>query len=245
MSESPKTPLRLAIVGASGRLGLEITALAAADARFSLSALLVSANSTVLGQKSPSAPLVYVSSLASSVEVIVDVSLPQAFAHTAQTVRNSGAVLVCGVTGFDALGLAALAELSRTHAVLHTHNFSRGVAVLKHLSRIAAQLLGPSFDIGILDIHHHNKRDAPSGTALSLETALQEGGASSVQHSALRLGSVVGEHQVHFSGKAEEISLSHRAANRAMFALGALDAAAWLAGKAPGSYAIESAFGIQ
>ena len=116
--------------------------------------------------------------------------------------------------------------------------------MLKHLSRIAAELLGEGFDVGILDIHHRNKRDAPSGTALSLEAALRRGGTGSVQHSALRLGSVVGEHQVHFSGKAEEITLTHRAADRAMFALSALDAAAWLAGKAPGSYAIEAVFGI-
>ncbi len=245
MTEPPIPPIRLAIVGASGRLGLEITALAAVDPRFNLSALLVSANSVLLGQKSRSAPLKYVSSLATSVDVIIDVSLPLAFTQTANAVRNSGAALVCGVTGFDELGLAALAELSRTHAVLHTHNFSRGVAVLKHLSRVAAELLGPSFDVGILDLHHRNKRDAPSGTALSLEAALQQGGVKTVQHSALRLGSVVGEHQVHFCGKAEELTLTHRAADRAMFALGALDAAAWLAGKAAGSYVIDTVFGIK
>lgn len=237
-------PIRLAIVGAGGRLGLQIAPLAATDPRFRVEALLVSSRSALLGQPSPNTPLNYVASLQTSVDVIIDVSLPQAFAQTATVVRNSGAVLVCGVTGFDAQGLAAIAELAQTHAVLHTHNFSRGVAVLKYLSRIAAELLGPSFDVGILDIHHRRKRDAPSGTALSLETALHQGGASSVQHSALRLGSVVGEHQVHFSGKSEEITLTHRAADRAMFASGALDAAAWLVGKASGSYAIDAVFGI-
>ena len=237
-------PIRLAVIGAGGRLGLEITALAAADRRFCLSTLLVSATSSLLMHPSPHAPLHYVARLATAVDVIIDVSLPQAFAQTKAAVRESGAALVCGVTGFDNTGLAAIAELARTHAVLHTHNFSRGVAVLKHLSRIAAELLGPSFDIGILDIHHRNKRDAPSGTALSLEAALRQGGARDVQHSALRLGSVVGEHQVHFCGKAEELVLTHRAADRAMFALGALDAAAWMAGQAPGLYAIEAVFGI-
>ena len=244
MSSPLFQPIRLAIMGAGGRLGLQIAALAAADPRFCVSALLVSSNSALLTRPSPYPPLNYSAKLETSVDVIIDVSLPQALAQIAKVVRESGSALVCGVTGFDEPGLTALAELSRTHAVLHTHNFSRGVAVLKHLSRIAAQLLGPSFDVGILDIHHRNKRDAPSGTALSLEAALRQGGASTVQHSALRLGSVVGEHQVHFSGKAEEIMLTHRAADRAMFALGALDAAAWLSGKAPGSYAIESVFGI-
>ena len=239
-----KQPIRLAIVGAGGRLGLQIAALSASDPRFRLAALLVSANSSLLALPSPHAPLHYVARLETAVDVIIDVSLPQAFAHTRAAVSEFGAALVCGVTGFDGVGLAAIAELSRTHAVLHTHNFSRGVAVLKHLSGIAAELLGPSFDVGLLDIHHRNKRDAPSGTALSLEVALRQGGASKVQHSALRLGSVVGEHQVHFSGQAEEITLTHRAADRAMFAHGALDAAAWLAGKAPGRYAIEAVFGI-
>ena len=236
--------IRLAIVGAGGRLGRQITTLATADPRFCLSALLVSPSSALLAQQSSCAPLSYVVKLETAVDVIIDVSLPQAFAQTATAVRDSGAALVCGITGFDELGFAAIAELAQTHAVLHTHNFSRGVAVLKHLSRIAAELLGPSFDVGLLDIHHRNKRDAPSGTALSLEVALRQGGASKVQHSALRLGSVVGEHQVHFSGQAEEITLTHRAADRAMFAHGALDAAAWLAGKAPGRYAIEAVFGI-
>ena len=244
MSEPLFQPIRLAIIGAAGRLGLQITALAAADPRFCVSALLVSAKSALLGHASACTPLNYVSSLATAVDVIIDVSLPQAFAQTAQTVRDSGAALVCGVTSFDELGLAALSDLSHTHAVLHTHNFSRGVAVLKHLSRVAAQLLGPSFDVGILDIHHRKKRDAPSGTAISLEAALHQGGVASVQHSALRIGSVVGEHQVHFSGTAEDITLTHRAADRAMFALGALDAAAWLSGKAAGRYAIEAVFGI-
>ena len=247
MSEQLFQPIRLAVVGAGGRLGLQIAALAAADPRFCVSALLVSPSSALLTRPSPSILLNYVEKLETSIDVIIDVSLPQAFAQTAKAVRDSGAALVCGVTGFDELGLNALAELSRTHAVLHTHNFSRGVAVLKHLARVAAELLGPTFDVGILDIHHRNKRDAPSGTALSLEAALRQGGVSgvsSVQHSALRLGSVVGEHQVHFCGKAEEIILTHRAADRAMFALGALDAAAWLAGKAAGSYTIEAVFGI-
>ena len=239
-----KHPIRLAIIGAAGRLGLEITALAVADPRFCLRALLVSPGSALLTKSSLCAPLNYVATLETSVDVIIDVSLPQAFAQTAKAVRDSDAALVCGVTGFDQLGLAAMAELARTHAILHTHNFSRGVAVLKHLSRIAAELLGESFDVGILDIHHRNKRDAPSGTALSLEAALNQGGVSGVQHSALRLGSVVGEHQVHFSGKAEEIVLTHRAADRAMFALGALDSAAWLSTKAPGSYVIDAVFGI-
>lgn len=236
--------IRLAIVGAGGRLGRQITALAAADSRFRVEALLVSPSSALFMQRSPFTSLNYVARLETAVDVIIDVSLPQAFAQTATAVRDSGAALVCGVTGFDALGLAAIAELALAHAVLHTHNFSRGVAVLKHLSRIAAELLGPGFDVGILDIHHRHKRDAPSGTALSLEAALRQGGACSVQHSALRLGSVIGEHQVHFSGKSEEITLTHRAADRAMFAHGALDAAAWLAGNAPGRYAIEAVFGI-
>ncbi len=244
MSAQLPSPIRLAIFGAAGRLGRQIAALAAADPRFSLVALLVSPNSALLSGLSPDTRLTYLTKLDMSVDVIIDVSLPQAFAQTAAAVRDSDAALVSGVTGFDELGLAAMARLTRTHAVLHTHNFSRGVAVLKHLSRIAAELLGQSFDVGILDIHHRNKRDAPSGTAISLEAALIQGGASGVQHSALRLGSVVGEHQVHFSGKAEEVVLTHRAADRAMFALGALDAAAWIAGKAPGSYAIEAVFGI-
>jgi 4-hydroxy-tetrahydrodipicolinate reductase len=236
--------IRLAIIGANGRLGQLIKSHAAVDARFTLAALVVSSGSGLGAKSCAVSGLNYTHTLATPVDIIIDVSTPQAFAHTLSAVQKSSAALVCGVTGFDAPALACITKLAQTHAVLHAHNFSRGVAVLKHLSGIAANLLGPSFDVGVLDIHHRNKRDAPSGTAISLETALRAGGATAVQHAALRLGSVVGEHQVRLSGASEEITLAHRAFDRAVFALGALDAAAWLAGKAPGKYEIEAVFGI-
>jgi 4-hydroxy-tetrahydrodipicolinate reductase len=236
--------IRLAIIGASGRLGQLITAHAAADPRFELTALLVAQGSALHAQPSSVGGLTYAATLDRAADVIIDVSVPTALARTINLASAARAALVCGVTGFDAPALASLARLAQTHAVLHTHNFSRGVVVLKHLSTLSAKLLGPSVDVGVLDIHHRHKRDAPSGTAISLEAALRAGGATEVQHAALRLGTVVGEHQVQFAAAAEEIILTHRALDRAVFALGALDAAAWIAGKAPGQYAIESVFGI-
>ncbi len=236
--------IRLAIIGASGRLGQLITSHAVTDPRFALVALIVSPNAAVLAQACANAPINYSAKLELPVDVIIDVSTPNALAQTIEVVHQSNAALVCGVTGFDAPALAMLATLAQTHAVLHAHNFSRGVAVLKHLSEIAAKLLGNDVDIGVLDIHHRNKRDAPSGTAVSLDAALRAGGATAVQHAALRLGAVVGEHQVQFACVAEELTLIHRACDRAVFALGALDAAAWISGKAPGKYQIEQVFGI-
>ena len=90
------------------------------------------------------------------------------------------------------------------------------------------------------------KVDAPSGTAVSIEAALRAGGASAVQHAALRIGAVVGEHQIHFAGAHDQLQLSHHAADRGMFARGALDAALWLTQQAPnaGLFGMEAVYGI-
>jgi 4-hydroxy-tetrahydrodipicolinate reductase len=237
-------PLRLAVFGASGRLGQLITRKALTDTRFTLVAATVSAGSAWLGQTLANSALIYSMDTNEDFDVAIDVSLPSALPSHIQQVRAKNSAYVCGVTGLDAATRELMDELSRSHAVLPTHNFSRGVAVVRFLAREAARLLGSGYDVGVIDIHHRRKRDAPSGTALSLEAALNAGGAHAVQHSALRIGHVVGEHQVHFAGASESIQITHAATDRAMFADGALDAAAWLADKAAGRYQMDQVFGI-
>jgi 4-hydroxy-tetrahydrodipicolinate reductase len=236
--------IRLAIAGASGRLGRLIAEHAARDPRFALCALLVSPGSSLLGQLGPDHHTAYASTAQAHFDVLIDVSLPAALSASLAAVSHFGGALVSGVTGYSQTELQTLAGFSETHPLLHTHNFSRGIAVMRHLTQIAARLLGPDFDVGIVDIHHRHKRDAPSGTALSLEAAALAGGAQAVQHSALRIGAIVGEHQLHFAGPAESLCITHHAGERAMFALGALDAAAWITQRESGRYEIAQVFGV-
>jgi len=189
-------------------------------------------------------------------DVLLDFSAPAAaLAHLALA-AEAGKPAVCGVTGFTAEQLQAVQREARRIALLVSSNMSRGVYQLGRLVEQAARAL-PGFDAEILDIHHRNKADSPSGTALLLAAALQavraaesrpiygrkaqrEGGEVGI--AALRGGDVVGEHQVFFLGPGEEIILTHRATSREHFCRGALDAVRFVAGKAPGLYGMQHVF---
>lgn len=167
--------------------------------------------------------------------------------------------LVSGTTGLSAAQQSALDEAVRQIPVMWSSNFSLGMAVLRRLVSVASAAL-PEYDCEIVEIHHRNKRDAPSGTALSLGETVAEarrlaladmmtGGSAYVDGGArapgqigmhsLRLGESFGEHNVIFASSVERIELTHRAMDRAVFALGALRAAEWLTRKAPGSYRLD------
>ena len=177
---------------------------------------------------------------------------------------DAGVAYVTGTTGIDEAGMAEIARYAKQIPVLHAPNFSVSVNVLGHLAREAARLLGDGYDAEIFELHHGQKRDAPSGTALFLAEAIAEGqekrlkehvvleragetgvrpeGAIGIQ--ALRGGDNPGEHTIYFIGGGERVELTHRAATRAHFAVGAVRAAAWMVGKAPGLYRIEQVLGL-
>jgi 4-hydroxy-tetrahydrodipicolinate reductase len=241
------SPLRLAIFGATGRFGQALSQLAHADQRFTLTALITSADAAALGQTFAHSGIVFSAELTQEIDVAIDVSLPAAQQSVLRELGVNKTPLVTGVTGYSEAQLVALNAYAKHAPLIHTHNFSRGVAVLKHLAAQAAQLLGAGYDVSILDVHHKHKLDAPSGTAKSIEQALLAAThprAVAVQHAHLRTGSIVGEHTVQFSSGTEQLALKHTAQSRAMFAAGALDAAAWLAGRKPGQYAMDAVFGI-
>jgi 4-hydroxy-tetrahydrodipicolinate reductase len=189
--------------------------------------------------------------------VAVDFTLAEAVPETAAACRAAGVALVCGVTGLDDAGHEALRAAAADVPVLWAPNMSAGVAVLERLTALAAAALG-DFDAGVYEVHHAAKRDAPSGTALALGRALVEGRglgrgaatpdarlqAEALGYAALRVGDVVGEHTVTLAGPGERIELTHRATDRAIFARGALRAAAWLAGRPPGIYTLADIFGL-
>jgi len=191
------------------------------------------------------------------VRVAIDFTLPEAVPGTADACRRAGVGLVCGVTGLDAAAHDALRAAAREVPVLWAPNMSAGVAVLERIAALAAAALG-DFDAGVQDVHHAAKRDAPSGTALALGRAVtlargldaaaaapdDQLHAAGLHYGALRLGDVVGEHTVLLAGPGERLALSHVATDRAVFARGALRAAAWLADRPAGMYTLGEVLGL-
>lgn len=259
-------PLRIAVAGASGRMGRALLGAIAQSEDFALTAALVSASSTGIGRDAGelcgcarlNLPLTCDASAAlSGADALVDFSTPDASADLAQQAARARVPHVIGTTGFTAEQETAIATAARNVPIVKSGNMSLGIALLSALVKQAAKTL-PDFDIEIVEMHHRMKRDAPSGTALLLgEAAAQARHIALSEHAAhprqkdgaarqngtigfasLRGGTVVGEHTVVFAGPQERLQLSHIAEDRMIFANGALAAARWLQGKSPGLYAM-------
>ncbi|MBE1160879.1 4-hydroxy-tetrahydrodipicolinate reductase [Dyella acidiphila] len=254
--------IRLAINGASGRMGRALLALVREDRRFELVHALVSAGSEHNGTPvfGVSTGLRYSHSweTAPAIDVVIDFSGPEGLAAALVHCTTHGIPLVVGTTGIDEALEVKLAAAGRQIALLRAANFSLGVAVLTRLLREAAAAL-PDWDLEIVEAHHGRKEDAPSGTALALGhaaadargTTLAKDGvyvregrpgarrSGSIGFAVVRGGDVVGEHTALLLGQGERVELSHRATDRSIFARGALEAGAWLATCKPGAYSID------
>ncbi|HRO28734.1 MAG TPA: dihydrodipicolinate reductase C-terminal domain-containing protein, partial [Luteimonas sp.] len=169
-------------------------------------------------------------------DAAIDFSLPAGFDPVLALCVEHGVAFVSGTTGISDAQREVLHGASSRIPVLWASNFSLGVAVLDELVERAAAAL-PGWDCDIVEAHHTLKKDAPSGTALSLGAAAGRGGATP-RYASLRAGDIVGEHLVQFTAAGERIELVHRATNRDIFARGALHAATRLAGRAPGLYRV-------
>ena len=198
-------------------------------------------------------------------DAVVDFTAPAATVMHAQLAAETGTALVPGTTGLNADQQAAIAKAAQSVAIVQAANYSVGVNLLLGLTEQAAKMLGPDFDIEVLEMHHRHKVDAPSGTALLLGEAAAKGrgvdlGTHSVRSrdghtgareegtigfSALRGGSVVGDHRVIFAGDGESIELSHIAQDRMNFATGALRAALWGRNKGPGYFNMRDVLGLK
>jgi 4-hydroxy-tetrahydrodipicolinate reductase len=197
-------------------------------------------------------------------DVAIDFSQAAVSLRVLRAAAAAGVASVLGTTGLSGDERAELALAARRIPVLHAPSFSVSVNVLAWLVREAARRLGPGYDAEILELHHSQKLDAPSGTALLLAEAIAQGrghpleghlvleragqigarppGAIGIQ--SLRAGDSPGDHTVLFSGAGERLELVHRSQTRDHFARGAVRAAAWLAGRPPGLYRIEQALGL-
>jgi len=175
-------------------------------------------------------------------EVVIDFSHAEATRAHLNACRAAGKALLLGTTGYPSALEAEFAAAAREIALLVAPNTSLGVTLLLELAGRAAAAL-PGFALRILETHHRDKRDAPSGTALALAAALRAARSPGAQGAQIpiesrREGEVIGEHTVLLSGPGEELFLGHRAQERAIFARGALAAALWLAPQPPGRYAM-------
>lgn len=183
--------------------------------------------------------------LAPHSQVLVDFTLPDGTSKAANWCAENGVALLSGVTGLQAAQFDALDQAAGHVAVLWSPNLSLGVNLLAQLARQAAAALPKDTRVHIDDIHHQHKKDAPSGTALFLGDAVKMGRPDCEPgYSSQRTGEVIGEHRIAFSWAGEEISLSHAALDRAVFARGALSAAKWLAGQPAGNYRAEHWLGF-
>ena len=192
--------------------------------------------------------------LGRTADVAIDFSAPAALPAVAEFVRASGTPLLSGVTGLSPEQLAVFGELGRYAPVVHSANYSLGIAVFRRALEEVSGVLG-DFDIEIVETHHNQKADAPSGTAKLLLEAIdparaltpvygREGNTGQRRKEeigvhALRGGTVAGTHTVHFFGPDEELEFTHRAASRQIFVNGALHMARLLPGKPNGVYDLQ------
>ena len=220
------TKTKIALIGATGRIGKCIVELAQNHNDVCVT-LPLSRDLSVLWD--------------TPVDVIVDFSHAEMTAELAKRAASKHTPLLICTTGLTAATKDALAHCSKTCPVMIAPNTSIGILVLRKMLEVGTAMFDGTFDIDIVETHHRNKVDAPSGTALSLADTIQSIRPSPVGMHSLRAGDVIAEHAVSFRGDHETIKLTHTAHSRHVFADGALRLAKWLAKQKPGLYTPEDA----
>ena len=240
-----KSALRVAVVGAAGRMGQTIIAIANSESVEIVSKLDQGDQIVTAGAN-----------------VLIDFSQADAAESVCEAGLKTSTPLVIGTTGHSAEQRKAIESASKKIPIVLASNFSVGVNALFWLTGQAARILDDGFDLEIVEMHHRLKKDAPSGTARTLAEILQGvRKTAQIRHGregmvgerdpfeigihAIRGGDVVGEHTVIFAGSGERLKLTHRAASRETFARGALRAAHWVKGKSPGLYDMRNVLGLK
>lgn len=180
--------------------------------------------------------------ISESADVIIDFSSAQGLAARLEFAKARGICIVLAPTGLSAANEAMISEYARFVPIFRAANFSLGAAVTEILCAQARRLLPCEFDAAIIEKHHKTKKDAPSGTALSIAKAIDgatEKSGKKTEIHALRLGTFSGEHEIIFAGDGETVTIIHHAENRRIFALGAIKAAGFLIGKPAGLYGMK------
>jgi 4-hydroxy-tetrahydrodipicolinate reductase len=242
---------RIIITGSKGRMGQALLACAARLAEVE-----------IVGQVDVGDDL---ASLIPKCDAVIDFSFHTATLGVARLCAQHQKALIIGTTGHAAAEKAEIANLKSQIPIVWSSNYSTGVNTLFWLTRKAAEILGPGFDIEVVEMHHRMKKDAPSGTAttlleilgevrkLQLDQALRHGRKgitgertpNEIGIHALRGGDVVGDHTVMFAADGERVELTHKASSRETFANGALRAAQWVVEQKPGLYDMQDVLGLK
>lgn len=262
--------VRLAIHGATGRMGLRLIALACESPHIEVVEAVDYAGSGRVGQNVgalagvPQLNLPVTEQIAGKAQVVIDFSTPPSARSVLAACEQQRTALVIGTTGLTPDDQSAIDHAAMRIAVLQAPNMSLGVNLLFALAGEVAKRLGDDYDIEITEAHHRFKKDAPSGTALGIAQSIcqatnkdpqkvlvhgREGDHELRQRGtigmhALRMGDVVGDHSVHYATLGERLTLSHTASTRDVFARGALRAAAFLADKKPARYTMKDVLGL-
>jgi 4-hydroxy-tetrahydrodipicolinate reductase len=265
--------MKIAVTGAAGRMGRELIRAVHGRDECVLAGAVEQEGSLALGQDAgllaglgKLGVLITDDALElfAKVDAVLDFTIPAASVDFAGLAANARIVHVVGTTGLTPEDEAKIGAAARHAVIIRSGNMSLGVNLLTALTRKVAEALDADFDIEIIEMHHRHKIDAPSGTALMLGRAAAEGrgaklGEVSVRvrdghtgarrrgdigFATLRGGSVVGEHSVLFAADGELIKLTHRAADRGIFARGAVKAALWGRAKRPGLYSMMDVLGL-
>jgi 4-hydroxy-tetrahydrodipicolinate reductase len=258
--------MRVVIIGAGGRMGLALARAARELTDVRIAGAVTSDGSPHLGRDIGELAgigalgVTLVSELAAALaecDVALDFSRASAMAANLATCTAAGKPLLIGTSGLAAAVQPELERAARHIALLVAPNTSLGITLLLELVQQCASVLPLEFDVEISEAHHRHKVDAPSGTAIAIGLAIaaargqkfeevaaltRRGGASrregEIGFAVVRAGDLVGEHRVLFAGAGEQLELTHRATDRAVFARNALKAARWLVGRAPGHYSM-------
>ncbi len=265
-------PVRLIIAGAGGRMGREVAQAALGDKDVQIVGGFDVPGHPAIGQdigalagRGPIGATIRDSleAVIDKGDVLVEFSIPEATVEHAIAVGRAGKRHVIGTTGLSAAQLETVAQIAKTTPILLSPNMSLGVNLLFKILPTVCQALGNGYDIEVTETHHRFKQDAPSGTAIKLAEVIASAlnrdlnkeavygrqgicprTPTEIGMHALRAGGSAGEHHILFANEGEEITISHRALSRQTFALGAVRAIKWLAGKGPGLYSVLDVLGI-
>lgn len=261
------TQIRIAVLGAAGRMGRAVIQAAARSTTVKLGAAIERADAPELGRDAAQLagldpggiPIVpSLAEVAADFDVVIDFTRPEASLAALEVCLAHSKAMVIGTTGFSAEQEARIAAAAQRIAICRSANFSIGVNLCLDLLERAARALHEDFDIEIVEAHHRHKVDAPSGTALAMGEAVARGAgreladcavyerhghtgareSGAIGFSTVRGGDVVGDHCVMFLGEGERVEIAHKASSRLNFANGAVRAAGWLAGRMEGLYSM-------
>lgn len=265
--------IRIAVIGAGGRMGRELLRAIAASPGCAISggterpgSPLIGTDVGILAGGEPLALPIGTDALEliARSDAVIDFTAPATTVEIAGLAANARIVHVIGTTGFNDAEEAAITAAARHATVIKAGNMSLGVNLLTAITRRISKALDADYDIEIVEMHHRQKVDAPSGTALMLGAAAAEGRGVNLKEASvrsrdghtgarrrgdigfatLRGGTVVGDHTVVFAGEGERIEITHRAQDRSIFARGAVKAAMWGQGKGPGLFSMIDVLGL-